>query len=177
MFFTSCAYHIGNQVETAPGGVRSISVPMFKNMSNEVSAEVQFTNALIQEFDRSKTVHVVADNSDAVMSGVITKIEYLVPATSLKLAQNTTYMPNGTVLATDYNLTVEVELKLIRRIDQKVVWTNTFVGVRSYSSPQVTLPVVNSVNPLYNLSARRQNISLLAAELMSEAHDRMLENF
>ncbi|HRO68381.1 MAG TPA: hypothetical protein PL182_12500, partial [Pseudobdellovibrionaceae bacterium] len=63
------------------------------------------------------------------------------------------------------------------RSDSEVVWEGRFRGERTYAAPQVHMAGVNSVNPLYNLSARRQNLDVLAQEMMIEAHSRMTENF
>lgn len=178
LFFTSCAYNMGVSERKVPGNVKTVAITMLKNQSQEVGAEVYFTNALTSEFLRSKIVTVVEEPlADALLSGKITKIEYIAPETGLKLAKDSTYLPQGTVLATVYNVNISVDVSLVRRGDGKVLWQGTYTGVRSYSAPQVTLPVVNSVNPLYNLSARRQNIELIANDVMSEVHDRMTDNF
>lgn len=175
-FLTSCAYKIGPQVDAVPGGVKSIAIPIFKNLSQEVLVETYFTNYLLQEFQRSKIVEVLPESlAEATMFGTIKKVEYLVPPSSLK--ESGTYLPNNRSLATQYNVNVEVEARLVRNHDQKVLWTGVYSKVGNYSAPLVTLPVVNSVNPLYNLSARRQAIDQTAASLMTELHDRMLDKF
>ncbi|MNY58066.1 hypothetical protein D3C86_1943590 [compost metagenome] len=68
-------------------------------------------------------------------------------------------------------------MKLVRQADGTELWSGSFSGERTYVAPQVTLAGVNSVNPLYNLSARRQNIDIMANDIMTEAHDRITENF
>jgi hypothetical protein len=50
---TGCAYRFGNVSRSLPGGYKYISIPVFKNKTQETGIEVGFTNALIQEFDRS----------------------------------------------------------------------------------------------------------------------------
>jgi hypothetical protein len=70
-----------------------------------------------------------------------------------------------------------VTVKVVRQADGTELWAGSFSGERTYAAPQVTLAGVNSVDPLYNLSARRQNIDLMANDLMLEAHDRITENF
>jgi len=175
---SSCAYKLGVSERQIPENLKKISIPVMKNLSREVGAEIYFTNALIQEFERSKVAEVLPESlSDAVLRGTISRIEYVAPETGMKLAKDSEFLPQGTVLATIYNINVVIDMSLVRRSDEKVIWSGSFSGVRSYSAPQVTLPVVNSVNPLYNLSARRQNIELIANDVMSEVHDRMTENF
>lgn len=175
---TSCAYQLGPQADAVPGAVKSIAIPVFKNYSKEVTIETYFTNYLLQEYERSKVVQVLPESlSEATLLGVIKKVHYMAPITSFTLAESERYMPSGTVLASIYDVTVEVELQLIRNGDQKILWSSSFTKTRSYFAPKVTLPVVNSVNPLYNLSARRRLIDAVASAMMSEAHDRMLDKF
>lgn len=86
-------------------------------------------------------------------------------------------LPTGVLTADSYAIAVEVGITLKRSSDRSVLWKSSFVGNKSFSASKVTVAGVNSVNPLYNLSAKRQNIDQLAATMMSEAHDRMTENF
>lgn len=175
---TSCAYHMGPRADAVPGGVKSIGIPVFKNLSKEVMVETYFTNALLQEFERSKVVQIVPEPlAEATMYGVIKKIEYLADINSMTLGKETQFQPAETVLTGSYQVRVEVELKLIRNGDQKLLWFSDYSKSKTYSAPQVTLPIVNSVNPLYNLSARRQLLEQVSLDLMSEAHDRMLDKF
>jgi len=139
---------------------------------------VGFTNALIQEFERSQVGKVTTENlSDVKVVGVVESVQYL-PGTSLVSGSSSApYLPEGTVLAADYRILVTVTVSILRQADHTQIWTGSFSGERTYVAPQVTLAGVNSVNPLYNLSARRQNIESVANDMMAEAHDRMTENF
>lgn len=67
--------------------------------------------------------------------------------------------------------------ELFAESDQSVIWTGSFDGSRTYSAASVSLAGIHSVNPLYNLSAKRQNIMLIANDLMAEAHDRIRRTF
>ena len=40
---SSCAYKLSNKVDSLPGGVKSIYVPVFKNLSPEAGVEVFIT--------------------------------------------------------------------------------------------------------------------------------------
>lgn len=145
-------------------------VPIFKNASQEPAIEVDFTNRLIQEFERSKVARVT-ERSEAqiVLEGRIASVTYTHGGPSPIL--------DGVILTNSYTINIIVNIQLIRASDRKILWTGDFKGERTYSPPFVTLPGVNSVNPLYNLSARRQNINIMAQTMMAEAHDRITENF
>lgn len=161
-----------------PGGYKYLSIPVFKNSTQEVGIEVGFTNALIQEFERSQVGKVTSENlSDVKIVGVVDSVQYLPGSKKQSGDKSAPYLPNGTVLASDYRILVTCTVSIIRQADNTSIWSGTFSGERTYVAPQVTLAGVNSVNPLYNLSARRQNIDSVASDMMSEAHDRMTENF
>lgn len=135
-----------------------------------------FSNALIQEFQRSRIARVV-DNalSEVAVVGQIETVQYLPGAK--RVAGDSSYLPKGTVIASEYRILVTASVKVVRQSDGAELWSGMFSGERTYAAPQVTLAGVNSVNPLYNLSARRQNIDIIAGDLMVEAHDRITENF
>jgi hypothetical protein len=175
---SGCAYHLGSSERTIPGGYKQISVPIFKNRSQETGVEVALTNALIQEFQRSRIARVVDNSlSEVAVVGTIDSIQYLPGAKRTSGDSSAPFLPLGTVIASEYRILMTVTVELKRQADGIQLWSGTFSGERTYVAPQVTLAGVNSVNPLYNLSARRQNIETMAGDLMIEAHDRITENF
>lgn len=175
---SGCAYHLGSSERTIPGGYKQISVPIFKNRSQETGVEVSLTNALIQEFQRSRIARVVDNSlSEVAVVGTIDTIQYLPGAKRTSGDSSAPFLPLGTVIASEYRILMTVTVELKRQADGTQLWSGTFSGERTYVAPQVTLAGVNSVNPLYNLSARRQNIETMANDLMIEAHDRITENF
>lgn len=171
VFLTGCAYRLGSPDRTLPGGYKQVLIPIFKNRSLEPQIEVAFTNSLIQEFERSRIARL-SDQSTAevIAEGVIDSIEYS-PGGKIEGAQE------GTIVAAQYQILIRATVFLKRASDKSLLWQGQFSGERTYVAPQVRSAGINTVNPLYNLSARRQNIEVIAAEMMSEAHDRMTENF
>jgi hypothetical protein len=170
---TGCAYRLGSPDRSLPGGYRQVFVPMFKNKTYEPSVEVAFTNSLIMEFERSKIGRVTdSHQAEVLVEGEIESIAYNAspPSTGSSL-------PTGAVLSPQYQILISARVTLRRNSDKSVLWSGTFKGERNYNAPFVTGAGINTVNPLYNLAARRQNIEAAAAEMMSEAHDRMTENF
>ena len=55
---TSCAYRWGSPDRSLPGGYRQVYIPVFKNLTPEPGIEVDFTNALRREFERSKIARI-----------------------------------------------------------------------------------------------------------------------
>jgi TolB-like protein len=176
---TGCAaYRLGTASRSIPGGYKQISVPVFKNRTQETGIEVAFTNSMILEFQRSHIARVVDNSlSEVAVIGQIDSVQYLPGAKRTSGDSSAPFLPSGTVIATEYRILLTVTVRLVRQADGTELWVGTFNGERTYQAPQVTLAGVNSVNPLYNLSARRQNIDVMALDIMAEAHDRITENF
>ena len=175
---SGCAYKLSSESDALPGGVKIIQIPLFKNDSAEVGAETFFTNALKSEALRSKFVRLKNEESEveAILQGRIKSIEVIADESVIE-AKNTTYMPSETVLATQYKVIVNVEMTLKKKGSSEVLWGGGFRQETNYSAPQITLPVINTANALYNNSAKRQTLDALSKEMMQAAFDRMLENF
>jgi hypothetical protein len=170
---TGCSYHLGNPEKAVPGGYRQLAVPIFRNLTTEPGIEVPFTNALINEFARGRVARVVdPSRAEAVVEGTITNLSYISSGDTTSQSK-----PKEVVLRTNYLILMTVKVTLKRLSDKKVLWTSNFSGQKTYTAPQVTLAGINTVNPIYNLSARRQNIDLMANDMMIEAHERLSENF
>jgi hypothetical protein len=179
LFVSGCAYRFGSAERTLPGGYDLVSVPVFSNRSPETGFEVYFTNALIQQFERSKVARVVGPSQSQVTA--IGKIESIILTPSATTTTNDSklegFLPEDSLLATGYRMVVTVSIELQRNSDRKILWTGQFQSEAAFNASQVTISGLNSVSPLYNQSAKEQNIVRIARDTMSEAHDRMTENF
>ena len=175
---SGCGYRFGLSERALPGGYSQVAVPVFKNKSADVGIETYFTNALIRKFARSQVARVSdKDSSPLVLLGVIDKVETIQgPASTNKTTQLTT-LPDNAVLVTEYRLKVHAFLVLKRKSDEKVLWQGSFANERVYAPPRIGTAIVNSANATYNQSARMETFSVLAEEMMAEAHDRLSENF
>jgi len=178
MSVSGCAYKLSSKTIFLPGKVKSLQIPLFRNDSSEVGAETYFTNSMKTEALRSQFVSIKNEEGQAegVLQGRVTSVDVLADESIIE-AKNTVYMPTETVLATQYRVTVGIELILRRANTSTVLWRGNFVQTKSYSAPQITLPVVNTANSLYNESAKRQTLSDLSKEMMQAAFDRMVEDF
>ncbi len=177
-FLSGCAYKLSAQSDSLPGNVKIVQIPLFKNDSGEVGVETVFTNSLKTEALRSKFVQIKNDEADAqaILQGRILGIS-VVAVESVIEAKNTKYLPTETVIATQYTVTANIELRLLRKGSGAVLWSGEFTQATNYSAPQITLPVINTSNALYNHSAKRQTLDALSKEMMQAAFDRMVENF
>lgn len=164
-----------------PGQVRRVQIPLFSNKSQEPQVEVFFTNSLKEEALKSRMLKLTneAKDAEAVLKGTITNIDVLASDSVVEADTNAEaiYMPQGTILAKEYKVTVGVQIELRKLGTNEVLWSGTFKQFKNYSAPQIMLPSLNTSNSLYNQSAKRQTLEALAKEMMQAAFDRMLENF
>jgi hypothetical protein len=178
---TSCSYKLGVKDRRFPGGYEFVSVPVFKNRTQETSAELYFTNQLIEELRRSRLVTITSKSeAQVVIEGTIKSITYLQTSqtqASSKAGDPGNFLPGSTILNTQYNIDVVVEIVARRTSDEKIIWQSRFENTRPYTAPQIGLVSLNGSNSVYNNSAHYQNIEALAVDMMAEAHDRLTENF
>lgn len=171
---------MGSYQRAIPGGYTQVAVPVFSNKTSEVGVESYFTNAMIGELSRSHFARVT-DKSDAqvVLEGEIDSIalERGASISAETKEEIKVSLPKGTSLTSSYRVMVVTKLQLRRLSDQKILWEGSFNGERTFSASQVATPVLNTVNPLYNSSARHETYKVLARDMMAEAHSRMTENF
>lgn len=175
---TSCAYRFGSPERRIPGGYHLIAVPVFTNRTQEVSIEKFFTHAMIMEVEKSSLAQVTSkEESQAILMGEITKIKYELGTEVTSKTEGFTDLPTGTALAKEYRILVESEIKLVRSSDMAVLWEGKVSGEKRYPAPVITKQVLNTANPIYNQSARMQNIQLVSQDMMAEVYERLTENF
>ena len=175
---SSCAYRFGLSERSLPGGYTQVAIPMFKNQSQEVGVEPYFTNSLIRRFSRSQVARVTdKEASPLVLQGTIESISTVNGPAVTNIKSQLDTLPNQVVLITEYRLIVKAKISLKRKSDDKIMWEGNFTNEKVYAPPRIGGELVNSANATYNQSARMETISLLAEEMMAEAHDRMTENF
>lgn len=169
----SCAYNVGTGERRLPDGYRLVTVPVFKNTTQEVGAEVPFTNAMIREIERAQVARVVSQNRAQVsLEGTVSQVSYDV-ANQIAGAP----LPTRTVLNSEYRVTVVTKLTLKRLSDGAVLWDETFQMQKNYLAPKIGIEGLNSANSLYNQSAHNENLAGMAQDLMSEAYGRLTESF
>jgi hypothetical protein len=177
-FLTGCAYKLGTKTGSLPGEVKSIEIPLFENASTEPGIETYFTNALKNETLKSRVVKLVNKESEAegVLQGKIVSVDVLASESVIE-STDAKYLPKDNVMNTSYTITVSADLVLKKKGSSVVLWSGNFKQALNYSAPQITLPVINTANNLYNQSAKRQTLDAISKEMMQAAFDRMLENF
>lgn len=160
-----------------------IAVPVFTNKTQEVAIETFFTKAMIMEVEKSSLAQVTSkEESQAILLGEISQVDYVlgteITPTTEGFGDNANdKLPSGTVLSKEYRILISAHLKLVRSSDMAVLWEGDVRGEKRYPAPVITKRVLNTANPLYNQSARMINIQDVAHDMMSEAYERLTENF
>lgn len=182
-----CAYKWGNTDRSLPGGHKTVFVEIFENQTQEPGIEHNFTQALVRELERSGfAVVTTKGQAELVLIGSIISLshdgggsdrtfeskDYSNPdpaqRTSKKYAA--TYFVN-------YNLTVVTNLQAVRSRDKQMIWQTALHGADSYRGALLFRQGIRNSNVLYNQSRKKQTIKLIAEDMMSEAFDRLTENF
>ncbi len=182
----SCGYRFGYASRSLPGGYEQLAIPVFKNKTQIVGIEPYFTNAIREEFDRSKIARIVnKGQAPVVLNGVIIGAQIVrgVPTPGeydIKTKKDTrgiARLPKNTALSTELRVIVSSDMELVRSSDKKVLWRGSFQNEIVYSAARIGTAVVNSANANYNDSIFYQKVAELSLVMMEEAHDRVTENF
>jgi outer membrane lipopolysaccharide assembly protein LptE/RlpB len=121
-----CGYRLRGTGSSLPPGIRTVSVPVFKNLTTRYELDVKLTRAVIDELVARGKVAVGADPAaaDAVLEGEITGF---------------TANPvgfTGAGQADRYTLTVTAKVTLKERATAKALFTNpAFIYQQEYGVP------------------------------------------
>lgn len=115
----ACGYQFAGQGEF-PEGVQHIYIEVFDNRTSKTGIERIVTNQVIFEFTRQRQSSLAgsASQADAVLKGVITRI------------RTRTIARVGTELASQREVTMTVDLKLVRQDGGKILWAANGVSER-----------------------------------------------
>ncbi|MEE9591833.1 MAG: LPS assembly lipoprotein LptE [Thermodesulfobacteriota bacterium] len=109
--FSGCGYHIAGKGGSMPGGIKTVSIPFFKNLTQRPGVETVITTAIVDEFINIESIKVVGvEESEAVFIGSIRS--YVLTPVSF----------DRTDVTQEYRLSIEVEFTLLRRSDNKTLW-------------------------------------------------------
>ena len=121
-----CGYRLRGTGSSLPPGIRTVSVPVFKNLTPRYELDVKLTRAVIDELVARGQVSVAADPAaaDAVLEGEITGFT----ATPIGFT--------GAGQADRYTLTVTAKVTLKERATAKALFTNpSFIYQQEYGVP------------------------------------------
>ena len=153
-----CGYHFISGESDVLSGVSSIAIPYFTNKTYEAGLERFLTEALIDEFVKSRMVAIVDEaNAGAVIRGQIEDFQEGVIS----------YDKNDRAL--EYRVGVKLEVTLERKDTGEVLWRNKelyhFEDYRVSSEISVTE------------ANKEQALRKIAAEIAERMHNSIVEGF
>lgn len=123
----SCGYHLRGTGSSLPPGVKTMSIPVFRNLTTRYELDLKLTRAVINEMIERGKVSVSPDpeKSDAVLEGEL--VSFLAAPVAF----------TGGAQADRYTITVTAKILLKERSSQKTLFSNpSFVYVEQYIVPQ-----------------------------------------
>jgi len=123
-----CGYKLRGTGTFLPSHVKTVSIPMFKNLTTRFQLDLKLTQAVIDEIISRGKVTVVTDNSqaDALLSGEI--LSFNVAPIGFTPGQAT---------ADKFNIIVVAKIVLRDNIQKKVIFTNpAYMYQEEYDVPE-----------------------------------------
>ncbi len=153
-----CGYHFIGQESGALSGIHTIAVPYFVNKSFEPGLERYVTEALVDEFVKSKFVRVVDESeADAVLRGRIDEFSESVIS----------YDRDDRAL--EYRTRVSLDITLERKDTAEVLWRNK--GLYHFEEYTVSSDLATTE------ANKKIALQMTAAELAERIHDSIIEGF
>ncbi|MBW7956729.1 MAG: hypothetical protein H3C68_02440 [Deltaproteobacteria bacterium] len=107
LVLSGCGYHLTGKAGDMPGGVESLSIPVFTNVTLKPDIEAGVTAAFVNEF---LTTVSIAEDAPFVMEGSITS--YNIAPVSYSKSD----------VVQEYRLTVVMDLRIQKRATGEIVW-------------------------------------------------------
>ena len=156
-FVCACGYRFPGGGEI-PGGIKTVSIPLFVNRTNEIGLENTITNDLTNEFiiRRKKALADDKNLADGILNGEVVSI----------FTRTITQTEAGG--SVEREVVVAVDLKLTDKKDQ-VVWAPRGIAARE------TYDV--GASSLETELNRREAIQELSIRLAEKIYNRLIEDF
>ncbi len=126
-FPAACGYKLQGTGGFLPEHIKTMSVPMFKNLTTRFQVDLKLTQAVIDEIVARGKVEVVTDNrsTDALLSGEIQAFNV-----------NPIGFTPGTTTADRFNIVVVAKIVLRDNVSRKVLFSNpSYVDQEDYEVP------------------------------------------
>jgi len=142
-----------------PGDITTIAIVPFGNNSLEADMETLISSSLYEEFSKTKRLKIVPEEeAHAVLSGVITSMT------------NKAASFSSTDVATDYRLTITLDVTFKRKGEDRVIWKGK--GLSEIMDYKADAGDVDATE--INRTEAKQELAAEVAELI---YDRIFEGF
>ena len=182
-FFSGCGYHFrGSDNPWKADGIEKVYIRNVDNNTMTVGLDAMVRSATHRELSRGKRFVVVTSKEDAdgFIDAVISEAHSAINTTTTVSAiapKNSTAANLGDfVIASDYRANLSVVYTLVRKRDQKLLFSKSFSDNRLYQGGN-NYGLKGSTSSLMNQSQERISLEELTARLASDMQDTMLEAF
>ncbi|MBN1225182.1 MAG: hypothetical protein JXB23_18170 [Candidatus Aminicenantes bacterium] len=125
--FLQCGYHLSGTGSSLPDHIKTISVPMFQNMTTRFELDRKLTQRVIDELVARGKVEIVGDqdSADAVLMGEIRTFRVNPVAFS------------GSASADRYNIVIVAKITMRDNTNKKLIYSNpNWVYQADYEVPE-----------------------------------------
>ena len=153
-----CGYHFIGQENEVLSGIHYIAIPYLANKTYEGGLERYVTEALVDEFVKSRTYSIVAEkDADAVLRGTIEEF------------RETAIAFDRDDYALEYRASLRLDATLERKDTGEILWrTKELLHFEDYRvAPEIAATEAN----------KNQAIMLIAREVATRMHDSIVEGF
>lgn len=155
---SGCGYHFIGQGNEALSGIHYIAIPYFANKSYEAGLERYVTEALVDEFVKSRMYSIVPEkDADAVLRGTIEEFK------------ETAIAYDKDNYALEYRASLRLDATLEMKDTGDILWrTKELHHFEDYRvAPEIAATEAN----------KNQAIGLIAREVATRMHDSIVEGF
>jgi len=166
LLVSSCGYHISGTGGIVPAGVRTISVPVFLNATNEPYVDVEVTQAVVEEFMTDGRLKVVGlEEAELALRGKVVKYE----VTPLS------YNPQAYVQQYRVHIVVDASLKDLR--SKKILWQEKGIQSSFISDYTVSFDATGRADIRGTRVAKDAAIKQASQDIAWTLRSRVLEGF
>lgn len=163
---SSCGYHFSGTGSIVPEGVKTLTVPVFFNITNEPYVDVEVTQAVVEEFMTDGRLRVVSlEEADLALRGRITKYE-VIPLSYHKV------QPADQYFVQQYRVHIMVEAVLEDLRSKKILWQEKGIESSLISDYAVTMGDISATRV-----AKDAAIKKASQDIAWTLRSRVLEGF
>ncbi len=178
VILSGCGYTLSHRVQNVFDHPKGLFVPIFANDTEELGAEMIFTNALLRELTLHQTFRVAHKKEETPLElrGVVEQINYqptalYAPNAGVNKLQSYSNVPD------QINLVARVRLELFDRDSKKVLWTQSATASRIVGAYLARTGDKEAASGFgtYTQSLIDSRYSDIARDLVRDLYDAMLE--
>jgi len=179
LFFLGCGYSLSHRVKKVFEHPQGVFVSIFTNDTEEMGAEMVFTNALLRELKVHQNIRLVdrKESTPLELKGVVEKIAYQ-PSAFFAPAAGTNKLQSYVMMPDQINVVATIKLNLINRETKEVLWSQSTSGSRIVSANLTRTGDKEGASGfgIYTQSLIDARYGDIARDIMRDMYDSMVES-